>query len=304
MAAAGPFKSKEDQAARARIVVPSNTTLIGVGSDARIVNGYIQVKNADNVVIRNLTLAAPCDIDPKWDAGDGASGNWNAAYDGLVVDNSRHVWVDHNTFTDAPMTDDKLPVVNGKIKQCHDGALDVKNGSDFVTVSNNVFTLHEKNTIIGHSDDTAAKDEGHLKVTFHGNHYKDISGRTPRVRFGQVHLYNNYHEGQRSSGVYRHGYSVGVGYKAKIISQNNVYEIGGASGCGDIVTNPGSSSKTGAMRDSGSLLNGNALGLGGSSCKFSTTVGWELPYTPALLAAPQVKASVLANAGAGKLNVR
>ena len=142
-----------------------------------------------------------------------------------------------------------------------------------------------------------------MKVTFHGNHFQDVSGRAPRVRFGQVHLYNNYHQGRRDAAVYAHDYSIGVGYRAKIKSQNNVFDIG-ADECGDIVTNPGSSTKTGAIVDTGSTLNGVPLGVGGASCKFSGSIGWTPPYTPALLEAGKVKESVLRNAGAGKLSVR
>ncbi|UUZ55988.1 hypothetical protein LP419_11520 [Massilia sp. H-1] len=111
-----PFKNVADQTARGRIALPSNTTLIGVGSDARIVNGEIQIKHVDNVIVRNLTLANPCDIAPEWDPDDGSMGNWNSRYDGILVDAATHVWIDHNSFTDAPVTDDKLPVQNGKLE--------------------------------------------------------------------------------------------------------------------------------------------------------------------------------------------
>jgi pectate lyase len=298
-----PFKSVADQTARGRIALASNTTLIGVGSDARIVNGEIQIKNVDNVVVRNLSLANPCDIAPEWDPDDGSKGNWNSRYDGILVDGATHVWIDHNTFTDAPMTDEKLPVQNGKLKQCHDGALDIKNGADYVTVSNNVFQLHQKNNLVG-SSDSSTKDDGHLKITFHGNHFQNVAERAPRVRFGQVHLYNNYHQGSQDGATYRHEYSIGVGYKARILSQHNVFDIAGAQNCADIVRNPGSSSKTGAIRDTGSLLNGAALGLESDSCQFSNVIGWTPPYTPALIDASKVRDAVLRNAGAGKLSVR
>lgn len=208
----------------------------------------------------------------------------------------------HNVFTDAPKTDDMLPVQNGKIKQCHDGALDVKNGSDYVTVSNNRFELHEKNNLIG-SSDSKTSDDGHLTVTFNNNYFLNVAERAPRVRFGKVHIYNNYFEGSRAHPIYQHQYSIGVAYKAKIISQNNAFEIAGASSCPDIMTNPGSSSKTGAAVDSGSLLNGAALNAGGA-CSFSSAVGWTVPYSVNLLNGSAVKASVQGNAGTGKLSVK
>ena len=297
----GPFTSTSDQALRNAIRLTSNTTLIGIGSDVQFVNARIMIKGVENVIVRNLTIVNPCDINPVWDPNDGSSGNWNSAYDGVVIDGAKRVWIDHNVFTDAPLTDDKLPVVNGKTKQCHDGALDVKNGSDYVTVSNNRFELHQKNILIGSSDSTTS-DDGHLTVTFHHNHFLNVSERSPRVRFGKVHLYNNYYEGARTGGIYPHLYSIGVGYKAKIISQNNAFDIAGANSCSNIVKNPGSSSYTGAIDDIGSLLNGSPLNMA-SNCSFSSAVGWTLPYNATLLPTTEVKQAVQSNAGVGKLTV-
>lgn len=299
----GPFKSASDQAARSAIILPSNTTLIGAGSDAGFVNGQIVLKGVSNVIVRNLRIVNPCDIAPQWDPNDGASGNWNSQYDGIVIDAASRVWVDHNLFTDAPVTDDLLPIEHGKRKQCHDGAIDVKNGADYITVSNNVFELHDKNDLIGSSDSTTS-DDGHLTVTFHNNYFHNVTQRAPRVRFGKVHLYNNYYEGGRQRGIFLYEYSIGVGYKAKIISANNVFDIEGATSCGDVVKNPGSSSKPGAIYDAGSLLNGAALGLGSAKCPFSSAVGWQPPYTASLLPATAVRDAVKQNAGVGKLQVR
>lgn len=300
----GKFKSSSDQAARNALSLPSNTTLIGLGDSAQIRNARIVIRNVENVIVRNLQIVNPCDIAPVWDPNDGSSGNWNSEYDGLVVEGAKRVWIDHNTFTDAPVTDDLAPVVNGKTKQCHDGALDVKKAADYVTVSNNLFELHSKNNLIG-SSDSASEDDGHLTVTFHNNYFRHVAERAPRVRFGQVHLYNNYFEGAKSRPVYAHKYSIGVGYKAKILSQHNVFEVSGASSCKDVIQNPGSSSKTGAIVDSGSLLNGITLKLGSDSgCSFSSAIGWTPPYTAKLLPAASVRESVKQNAGAGKLQVR
>ncbi len=298
----GPFTSTSDQAARSQIKVGSNSTLIGTGSDARLVNATISISGVQNVIVRNLAIVNPCDVNPVWDPNDGSTGNWNSEFDAVVINNSKNVWIDHNVFTDAPVTDNTLPVSNGKVKQCHDGALDVKNGSDYVTVSYNRFELHTKNNLIGSSDSTTS-DNGHLTVTFNNNHFLHVSERAPRVRFGMVHLYNNYFEGSRSHAVYPHHYSVGVAYLAKIISQNNAFDIAGASTCANVLTNPGSSSKTGAITDSGSLLNGAALDVV-NKCSFSAAVGWTVPYSVQLVSTSAVKQSVLSNAGTGKLTVR
>jgi pectate lyase len=297
----GAFTSTSDQKSRNQVKLGSNTTLIGIGSDTKLVNANIVISSVKNVIVRNLNIVNPCDISPVWDADDGDDGNWNSEYDGVTINASTNVWVDHNKFTDAPVTDDLAAVENGKLKQCHDGALDVKNGSDYVTVSNNRFELHQKNNLIG-SSDSSTTDSGHLAVTFNNNYFLNVAERAPRVRFGKVHIYNNYFEGSRTHAVYAHEYSIGVGYLAKIISQNNAFAITGATSCTNIVKNPGSSSKTGAITDTGSLLNGAALNLA-SACSFSSSVGWTVPYTVTLLATSAVKASVQSNAGTGKLTV-
>ena len=79
------------------------------------------------------------------------------------------------------------------------------------------------------------------------------------------------------------------------------FDVTGASSCPDVVKNPGSSSKTGAISDTGSLLNGAALNLA-SSCSFAAS-SWSIPYSNSAVSASQVKDRVLSNAGSGKLTV-
>ncbi len=290
-----PYANTGDQAIRGLIRLPSNTTLIGDGANSGIVNGHIILSNVSQVIIRNLKIVNPCDVGPIWDPTDGALGNWNSAYDGIGVSGSDHIWIDHNTFTDGAMTDDLLPVENGQVKQCHDGALDVTNASDYVTVSYNVFGQHRKNNLIG-SSDTAVADSGKLHVTFSNNVFRDIVSRAPRVRYGQVHVYNNYFVGSRSHPAYPYEYSIGVGQAAQILSNNNVFEIAGVSRCDDVVE-PIGGTVPGAFRDSGSVLNGAAL----AGCSVPNSVAYTVPY--AYSARPQalVKANALAQAGGGKL---
>lgn len=290
MSSGRPFSDTADQARRSAVRIPSNTTLLGVTPEAGFVNASLQVSGVSQVIVRNLLLRNPCDVEPKWDAKDGAKGNWNSRYDGISVSNARHVWIDHNSFTDAPVTDNTQPVENGMPKQCHDGALDITNGSDFVSVTYNRFALHEKNTLVG-GDDRAVGDRSHLRVTFKGNLFEHVSERAPRVRYGQVHLLNNYHVGDRKHPVYAHNYSVGVGIEAHIIAHANAYEIKGARDCGQIVRAPGRSA--GVHLDQGSTLNGQPL----AGCAHGGDVGWRIPYRFDALHAHEVPQHVLAHAG-------
>jgi pectate lyase len=300
-----PYASHTDQAARAEIKLQPNTTVIGVGSTAYLPNGWFMVRKVDNVIIRNIKVTNPCDLAPKWDSGDGA-GNYNSEFDGATVDGATHVWIDHMWFTDAPYTDDMEPLgnkdKNGVTKhiQCHDGALDIKNASDYVTVSNTVIEQHDKTTLVGQSDSNTA-DEGHQTISFIGNLYRNLGQRAPRVRFGMVHTADNYFVGSKTDPVYPQQYSIGTGLNSKIISENNVFDITGAAtgSCTAVVKNPNTANPEGNFKDSGSLVNGVAL----AGCTAPTAVGWSLPsgYRYPKLPASQVKASVLANAGTGKI---
>ncbi len=290
-----PYASSADQSSRGAVRLKSNTTLIGGNSNSGFVNGHIIVSGVSQIIIRNLKIVAPCDVGPVWDPNDGSLGNWNSAFDAIGVSNADHVWVDHNSFTDVPMTDNFLPIENGRPKQCHDGALDITNASDYVTVSYNVFGQHDKTNLVGGSD-SASADEGKLRVTFSNNVYRDAASRSPRVRFGQVHLFNNYYAGSKSAAVYANSYSVGVGNAAKILSQNNVFEVAGATACPGVVKNF-ATTVAGAFKDTGSALNGAPLG----DCVVPNSVSWTPPYAYTPRPASLVKLNALAQAGGGKL---
>lgn len=151
--------------------VASDKTIVGLGSTARLTGGGLNIglpvdddttsppANAvHNVIIRNIAF-------------DGAT-------DDLINVQmfSHHVWIDHNDFS------------NGD-----DGAVDIKRGSDYVTVSWNRFHDHDKTSLVGHDDENAAQDTGRLRVTYHHNYFDASDQRNPRVRFGEVHVYNNYY---------------------------------------------------------------------------------------------------------------
>jgi pectate lyase len=130
------------------------------------------------------------------------------------------VWIDHNTFEDRDTTDDTLPKYFGVEYQIHDGLLDITNAADLVTASWNRFANHDKTMLIG-SSDSAIADRGHLRVTLHHNSFENLGQRAPRVRFGQVHVYNNYYKIGNPSD---YGYSWGVGIESAIYAQSNYFD--------------------------------------------------------------------------------
>ncbi|MGR6914158.1 pectate lyase family protein [[Actinomadura] parvosata] len=174
--------------------VTSDKTIIGLGSTARLVGGGLNIglpvdddvttppANAvHNVIIRNLSIAGATD-------------------DLINVQMfSHHVWIDHNDLS------------NGD-----DGAVDIKRGSDYVTVSWNKFHDHDKTLLLGHDDDNGAQDIGRLRVTYHHNYFDGSDQRHPRVRFSALtHVYNNYYRDN--------SYGVASTNDARILMEGNYF---------------------------------------------------------------------------------
>lgn len=227
--------------------VTSNKTVIGVGSGASITGGGLNVSEASNVIIRNLNFK-----------------NWSD--DGINVQYSTRVWIDHNSFS------------NG-----YDGAVDIKRASDYVTVSWNKFSDHDKTMLLGHSDDNGGEDRGKLRVTYHHNWFAGTNQRHPRVRFGNpVHVYNNYYASVGS-------YGVASTMEAGVLVEGNYFENTkdpfhrgeGSSPAGNLVARNNGFSNSGA-------------GSAGGSVK-------SLPYSATIDAASTVKSTVTGGAGPGKI---
>lgn len=219
-------RSAERQKARVVVKLTSNTTLIGIGKDAKIVKGNLVIgEGTENVIIRNITFEDAFDYFPAWDPGDSwkldarypgcqeafsdaasgpqqcPGGRWNSEYDNISISGGKRVWIDHCTFTDGQRPDHLFPPVfpfpNNMVEQKvqhHDGQVDITNGADLVTLSHNHFSGHDKTSLIGGSD-SRTSDAGKLNVTYRANWFDNAGQRLPRVRFGKVHSYNNYFSG-------------------------------------------------------------------------------------------------------------
>jgi pectate lyase len=244
--------------------VSSHKTIIGIGEVPTIKAGGFGLGNypfddsvvalpenaIQNIIIRNLTF----------DGTDGVTGET----DGInVFMFTHHVWIDHCTF-----------------KNSVDGSVDIKRGSSFITVSNNLFEEQFQPCMLGHSEGepALAQDGGNLKVTYHQNWFRRCYTRMPLARFGEVHVLNNYW-----SEVVDH--AIGIGEKALIHSENNYLDGGNFL---YVYT------QDGALQDQGSL--------GGMSYNESA-ITWnpQAYYTYTPLPTDEVKTYVMANAGAGKL---
>jgi pectate lyase len=176
--------------------VASDKTIIGVGGNSGITGGGLNVgipiddnitsppANAvHNVIIRNLNIT-------------------NCPDDCINVQMfSHHIWIDHNDLSFQ-----------------FDGALDVKRGSDYVTISWNHFHDSDKNMLLGRDDSDGAQDIGRLKVSYHHNFFDGSIQRNPRVRFGEpVHIYNNYY-------LHITGYGAASQMNAGLLVENNYFD--------------------------------------------------------------------------------
>nr|WP_064745720.1 pectinesterase family protein [Paenibacillus sp. UNC451MF] len=276
--------SEANQGSKIKINVGANTTIVGLpGSNAKILGGNLMIQNVDNVIVRNIDFQNAFDYFPQWDPTDGSTGNWNSAFDNITVKNAQHVWIDHNTFSDGDNRDDYNVKYFGRQYQQHDGSLDITNASDLITVSYNYFHDHDKTTLVGGSD-SATEDRGKERITFHHNYYQNVTQRAPRVRFGQVHIYNNYYEGTLNNENYPFLYTIGVGFESHIVTQNNYFvQDEGTTAASLIQVSPGGTEFT----DTGSVLNGTAVNIAASKGGLSPA-----NWTPTLFTSVDVTADV------------
>lgn len=214
--------SQQAQAEQITIRIGSNTTLVGLPG-AEITGANLRVDQTTNVIIRGLTVTDAYDCFPAWDPTDGDTGNWNSEYDTLSLTGATHVWIDHNDFSDGDNPDSAQPVYFGRPYQVHDGLVDITNASDLVTVSYNRLHDHDKTMLIG-SSDSRTTDRGKLRVTIHHNQFRNLGQRVPRVRFGQVDVYNN-HYIQRADAPIEYVYSWGVGVESHIVAERNAFTL-------------------------------------------------------------------------------
>lgn len=166
------------------ITIGSNKTLIGMPGDP----GQMSSVSIDgkNIILRNLLINGPDD-------------------DALQIkgSNNTNIWIDHCDIFDGV-----------------DGNLDITKGPDFITVSNCHFYYnsstapHRFSNLIASNDD----DKGEYRITHAYNHWgKNVDQRGPRMRYAKTHIVNNLYTSEGNS------YSIGVGYQAKPLIENNVF---------------------------------------------------------------------------------
>jgi pectate lyase len=167
--------------------VGPNKTIIGVGANATLHGGGLYLYKSTNVIIRNLTVKGSTD-------------------DNLGMLYSSNVWVDHCTF------------MNSK-----DGNLDINRASDNITISWCKFFYeteqpHALACLLG-SSDSEVISSNKLHLTFHHNWFgQNVKERMPSIRWGTVHLFNNYYHAPGNN------YCIRTRLFAQSRIENNVFE--------------------------------------------------------------------------------
>lgn len=246
--------SQEAQATQIEIKIGSNTTIVG-DTGASITSAMLDLDSVSNVIIRGLRVSDAHDCFPAWDPTDGDTGNWNSEYDTISLRGATNIWVDHNDLSDGDNPDSDQPLYFGRPYQVHDGLLDITNGSDLVTASYNILHDHDKTMLIG-SSDSRTSDRGKLRVTIHHNEFRDLGQRVPRVRYGQVDVYNNwYRQDPGTSDSYV--YSWGVGVESHIVAEHNAFDLPADISPDRVIGNY----KGTAITADGNLVNGRHVDL-------------------------------------------
>jgi pectate lyase len=172
---------KIQSSAYTELTVTSNKTIVGVGDSATLVNIELHLIKVKNVIIRNLTVR-----DVGWiEMSDG---------DGIQVDNSHHLWIDHCHFS-----------------HCYDGLIDLRKVCDYVTISWTKLSNHNKAFGIGWTDST------NFFTTIHHCWFDSCQRRNPSFDQGIGHLYNNYLSNITAYGNRARG-------NARVIVENSVFE--------------------------------------------------------------------------------
>jgi pectate lyase len=173
--------------------VGSHKTLEGTGPAAVIRGNLMLGGGTRNVIIRNLTFTNPMNKKGK---GGG---------DGITVRGAKHVFITKCTFSD-----------------CADGAIDVTEGADFVTISwcKFSYTKQPKHRFVmltmGRSK---KKHKNKVRVTLHHNWFaENCDQRMPAARKARVHLYNNYFNCSGNS------YCSNARQDAELLCESNYYE--------------------------------------------------------------------------------
>ncbi|MEU1299561.1 pectate lyase family protein [Streptomyces shenzhenensis] len=246
----------------------SNVTLVGVGNGAVFDQLGIHVRDSSNIIIQNVTVRNVKKSGSPTSNGGDAIG---------MESNVRNVWVDHTTLA-----------ASGGESEGFDGLFDLKNNTQYVTLSYSILRNSGRGGLVGSSE----SDTSNGYISYHHNLYENIDSRTPLLRGGIAHIYNNHYVSLNESGI-----NSRAGARAKV--DNNYFEDS-KDVLGTFYTDA-----AGYWQVSGNIYDnvtwsspGSENNPAGPDPQSNTTV--SIPYSYSLDAASCVPSVVSATAGANK----
>ncbi|MFJ5049709.1 polysaccharide lyase family 1 protein [Streptomyces sp. NPDC088719] len=245
----------------------SNVTIVGVGSGAVFDQLGIHLREADNIIIQNVTVRNVKKSGSPTSNGGDAIG---------MESGVRNVWVDHTTLE-----------ASGGESEGYDGLFDMKANTQYVTLSYSILRNSGRGGLVGSSE----SDLSNGFITYHHNLYENIDSRAPLLRGGIAHIYNNHYVRLNESGI-----NSRAGARAKV--ENNYFQDS-KDVLGTFYTD-----EAGYWQVSGNTLDnvtwsspGGTTNPAGPDMKSTTTV--DIPYTYRADAAGCVPDVVSRTAGAG-----
>ncbi|MEU7574504.1 MULTISPECIES: pectate lyase family protein [unclassified Micromonospora] len=170
----------------------SNVTIIGVGGGAVFDQLGIHIRDSRNIIIQNVTVR-----NVKKSGSPTSNGGDAIGMESTV----RNIWVDHVTLE-----------ASGGEAEGFDGLFDMKDDTQYVTLSYSILRNSGRGGLIGSSE----SDRSNSFITFDHNLYENIDSRTPLLRGGVAHMYNNHYSGLHESGI-----NSRAGARAKV--ENNYF---------------------------------------------------------------------------------
>ena len=171
----------------------SNVTLVGVDGGAVFDQLGIHIRESSNIIIQNVTVRNVKKSGSPTSNGGDAIG---------MESNVRNVWVDHVTLE-----------ASGGESEGYDGLFDMKDNTQYVTLSYSILRNSGRGGLVGSSETELSNGF----ITYHHNLYENIDSRTPLLRGGIAHIYNNHYVSLNESGI-----NSRAGARAKV--DNNYFE--------------------------------------------------------------------------------
>jgi pectate lyase len=175
-----------------------NVSIIGVGRNAVFDQIGIFIRDAENIIIRNVHVK-----NVKKSGSPTSNGGDAIAIEGGP---QTRIWIDRNTLE-----------ASGGESDGYDSLIDMKNSTTYVTVSYNHFRNSSRGGLIGANDNP----DGNNYIVFHHNFYENIEQRTPLLRRATIHVFNNYWENNGSMGQIHY---VNARAEGKALVQNNYFK--------------------------------------------------------------------------------